>query len=233
MMDCMTVTSRKAHDAYGAPVCFEEELMTGTTIMACEFEGGVMIGADSRTSSGTYIANRAADKLSKVTDYIYCCRSGSAADTQAVLDIVAYQLNFYRNETNEEPTVEIAANVFRDVYYRYRDQLQVGLIIAGWDKVKGGQVYNIPLGGMVIRQKFCMGGSGSTFVFGFTDTNFKENMTEAECKNFLTRAIGLAISRDGSSGGVIRLGQISEKGISRDVIKYCDISESIEGLPVA
>uniref|UniRef100_A0A0K8TK42 Proteasome endopeptidase complex n=1 Tax=Lygus hesperus TaxID=30085 RepID=A0A0K8TK42_LYGHE len=120
MMDCMTVTSRKAHDAYGAPVCFEEELMTGTTIMACEFEGGVMIGADSRTSSGTYIANRAADKLSKVTDYIYCCRSGSAADTQAVLDIVAYQLNFYRNETNEEPTVEIAANVFRDVYYRYR-----------------------------------------------------------------------------------------------------------------
>lgn len=49
-------------------------------------------------------------------------------------------ISIFRNETNEEPTVEIAAAMFRDVYYRYRDQLTVGLIVAGWDKVKGGQV---------------------------------------------------------------------------------------------
>lgn len=43
-----------------------------------------------------YIANRVTDKLTRVTDYIYCCRSGSAADTQAIADIVAYHLEFYR-----------------------------------------------------------------------------------------------------------------------------------------
>jgi 20S proteasome subunit beta 1 len=42
-----------------------------------------------------YIANRVTDKLTKITDYIYCCRSGAAADTQAIADIVAYHLNFY------------------------------------------------------------------------------------------------------------------------------------------
>lgn len=42
-------------------------------------------------------------------------------------------------------------------------------------------------------------------------------------------AIGLAISRDGSSGGVIRLGKLNEKGIARDLIKFSEISESIEG----
>jgi 20S proteasome alpha/beta subunit len=42
-----------------------------------------------------YIANRVTDKLTKVTDHIYCCRSGSAADTQAIADIVAYHLNFH------------------------------------------------------------------------------------------------------------------------------------------
>lgn len=62
--------------------------------MAVEFEGGVVIGADSRTSSGTYVANRVTDKLTRITDKIYCCRSGSAADTQAIADIVAYSLNF-------------------------------------------------------------------------------------------------------------------------------------------
>lgn len=66
-----------------------------TTIMAVEFDGGVVIGADSRTSTGTYVANRVTDKLTKLTDKIYCCRSGSAADTQAIADIVAYSLNYH------------------------------------------------------------------------------------------------------------------------------------------
>ena len=46
--------------------------------------------------SRAYIANRVTDKLTKVTDRIYCCRSGSAADTQAIADIVNYHLNFYQ-----------------------------------------------------------------------------------------------------------------------------------------
>lgn len=44
----------------------------------------------------SYIANRVTDKLTRVTDYIYCCRSGSAADTQAIADIVNYHLEFQR-----------------------------------------------------------------------------------------------------------------------------------------
>lgn len=39
-----------------------------------------------------YVANRVSDKLTRITDQIYCCRSGSAADTQAVADIVSFQL---------------------------------------------------------------------------------------------------------------------------------------------
>jgi hypothetical protein len=38
--------------------------------------------------AGIYVANRVSDKLTAVHDYIYCCRSGSAADTQAVSDYV-------------------------------------------------------------------------------------------------------------------------------------------------
>lgn len=49
--------------------------------MAVIYDGGVLIGADSRTTSGTFIAHRAADKLDFVHDRIFCLRSGSAADT--------------------------------------------------------------------------------------------------------------------------------------------------------
>ena len=54
-----------------------------------------MIGADSRTSTGIYVANRVSDKLTHVHDHIYCCRSGSAADTQAVADYARRYLTDY------------------------------------------------------------------------------------------------------------------------------------------
>jgi Proteasome subunit len=39
-------------------------------IAAC-YKGGVVIGADSRTSMGSYNANRFADKLQQVDNHIY------------------------------------------------------------------------------------------------------------------------------------------------------------------
>ena len=60
---------------------------TGTTILAVCFDGGVVLGADSRVSTGTYVSNRASDKITPLFDgSVYLCRSGSAADTQAVAD---------------------------------------------------------------------------------------------------------------------------------------------------
>ena len=69
------------------------EVSTGTTILALTFDGGVVVCADSRTSTGTYVANRVTDKLVQLSDTIYCCRSGSAADTQALTDYVKYYLS--------------------------------------------------------------------------------------------------------------------------------------------
>ena len=65
--------------------------------MAVEYDGGVIIGADSRTSTGVYVANRVSDKLTEISDTIFCCRSGSSADTQATADLVKYNLNLHRS----------------------------------------------------------------------------------------------------------------------------------------
>lgn len=59
---------------------------TGTTVVAVTYNGGVVIGADSRVSTGTYVSNRASDKLTPLSDFVWLLRSGSAADTQAVAD---------------------------------------------------------------------------------------------------------------------------------------------------
>lgn len=39
--------------------------------------------------------------------------------------------------------MEAAANIFRELCYNYRDSLMAGIIVAGWDKRKGGQVHTM------------------------------------------------------------------------------------------
>ncbi|KAI3382207.1 hypothetical protein SNEBB_010521 [Seison nebaliae] len=208
-----------------------EEVLTGTTIMAVEYDEGVILGADSRTSSGVYVANRVTDKLTPVTENIMCCRSGSAADTQAIADVVKYNLELLKSlRNNEENEVNVAASLFRQYCYGNRDSLKAGIICAGWDKINGGQVYVVPLGGMVTRQPIAIGGSGSGYIYGYVDSNFKKNMTKEECLHFVLNSVSLAISRDGSSGGVVRLAVINKNGTAeRHVIKGKDIPEFYTG----
>ncbi|KAI9230875.1 MAG: proteasome subunit beta type-6 [Piptocephalis tieghemiana] len=191
------------------------EVNLGTSIMAVVFDGGVVIGADSRTTVGPYIANRVTDKLTQVHDRIWCCRSGSAADTQAVADIVHYHLQMYSMQEGEAPSVRVAASLFQELCYSNKDNLTAGIICAGWDKRTGGSVYIIPLGGSLHKQPFAIGGSGSTYIYGYCDSVFREGMNQTECIDFVKNALSLAMARDGSSGGVIRMAVITEKGVER------------------
>ncbi|XP_033929382.1 proteasome subunit beta type-6 [Melopsittacus undulatus] len=201
----------------------EDPLSTGTTIMAAEFDGGVVIGADSRTTTGSYVANRVTDKLTPIHDRIFCCRSGSAADTQAVAEAVAYQLAFHSVELQEPPRVRTAARLFQQSCYRYREELSAGIIVAGWDPRRGGQVYAVPLGGLLHPQPLAIGGSGSSYVYGFVDASFRPGLSREECTQLVARALALAMSRDGSSGGVVRLATVTAEGVERKVLTGAEL----------
>lgn len=191
------------------------EVNLGTSIMAINFRDGVILGADSRTTTGAYIANRVTDKLTQVHDTIWCCRSGSAADTQAVADMVKYYLESYGVAEDEPPTTQTAASMFQEICYSNKDMLSAGIIIAGWDHRHGGQVYSIPLGGSLHKQSYAIAGSGSTYIYGYCDANWKEDMTEEEGVAFVKGSLREAIKWDGSSGGVIRMVVLTAKGAQR------------------
>ena len=67
-----------------------------------------------------------------------------------------------------------------------------------------------------------MSGSGSTFVWGYFDANFKPNMKKDEAAEFLKSAIALACYRDGSSGGIIRLLDLTADKDERSYVDYHD-----------
>ncbi|ODN98530.1 20S proteasome subunit beta 1 [Cryptococcus wingfieldii CBS 7118] len=208
------------------------EVNLGTSIMAVKFDGGVVIGADSRTTTGSYIAglaNRVTDKLTHIHDRIYCCRSGSAADTQAIADAVHQHAQVYTSVYGQAPSVETVATLFEKMCYDNKDQLSAGIIVAGWDKENGGSVLNIPLGGGLFEQPWAIGGSGSTYVYGYCDATYQDGWSEEETITFVKNTLALAMSRDGSSGGCIRMCVITEDKVERHFIPGNELPRFWEG----
>ncbi|KAK3511122.1 hypothetical protein QTP70_032105 [Hemibagrus guttatus] len=169
------------------PGCLSEEVKTGTTIIAIAFAGGVVLGSDSRVSAGETVVNRVMNKLSKLHDKIYCALSGSAADAQTIAEIVNYQLDVHSIEIEDDPLVRSAATLVKNISYKYKEELSAHLIVAGWDRRSGGQVY-VTLDGLLSLQPFAIGGSGSSYIYGFVDAEYRKGMTRQECQKFVVNA---------------------------------------------
>jgi len=195
-----------------------EEHDMGTSIIAVQFRDGVIMGADSRTSTGQYVANRASDKITPLHERIYVCRSGSAADTQAISDYVAYFLDLHTSEIGELPLVKSAASLVQRMSYNNKNHLLAAIIIGGWDPHNGGEIWEVTLGGSRVKQQWAISGSGSSYIYGYCDSLFREGMSREEGLKFVTNALSLAMARDGSSGGLIRTAVITKDGVERGFI---------------
>ncbi|KAL7574892.1 hypothetical protein ACA910_010723 [Epithemia clementina (nom. ined.)] len=192
------------------------EVSTGTTIMAIPTKDGVIMGADCRVSSGIYVVNRTSDKLSQLSEHIFCGRSGSAADLQALTEYVRFYLQQLSVETGREPTVKTAAHIMRRICYDNKERLLAGVIVSGWDSVDGYSVYQIPIGATCLKVPFAISGSGSTYIWGLVDSQFRPDMTVDEGRALVKKSIAHAMARDGSSGGSIRTVLITPTSNDRD-----------------
>jgi len=129
--------------------------------------------------------------------------------------------------------VRTAAQLVQQIAYSNKSALSAGMIVAGWTAAEGGVVFGIPLGGTLLQVPFTLGGSGSSYIYGWVDHSYRPGMTRAECEAFVTRAVSLAMARDGSSGGCIRLVTIHEHGVERKLIEGNDVPLHHDELPHA
>jgi 20S proteasome subunit beta 1 len=90
-----------------------------------------------------------------------------------------------RQSNGGPPSVHIAATLFQSICYTNKDALSAGIIVAGWDKEVGPSVYNIPVGGGLFRQPWAIGGSGSTYVYGYCDATYKDGWGRDETVEFV------------------------------------------------
>lgn len=216
------------------------EIDLGTTLVAIKFQGGVVVGADTRTSVGGYVSNKFAYKINPIFDTssldqelssssCVLCRSGSAADTQYLAKLTKRQFDFRKlQRPSYTPTVSEVAHFLK---YQMRNSnvqnnFQASLICAGCDTNSGGRIFGITPGGSLWEEEnFCVSGSGSTILLGYLDdalqnmqNDFSSNYTKEEAIALVTKLLKLSIGRDGSSGGLVRLYVIDQNGLQETTV---------------
>ena len=151
-------------------------------------------------------------------------RSGTSAHTQTIAKMVRYYVDVQASELGAFPPVESAAAIMRQIIYSNAGRLSASMICSGWDPYKGYQIYSVNQTGFKQEGDWALSGSGSTFIWGYFDANYRNDMTLEEAKAFIKSAISLACYRDGSSGGIIRMCSITEDKNERFYVPYQEFS---------
>lgn len=115
---------------------------TGTTIVGVVFDKGVILGADTRATEGSIVADPDCLKIHYLSPNIYCCGAGTAADTEFVTQMVASELELHRLNTKRESRVAQVEARLTTHLFKYMGHIGAALIVGGVD-IKGPHLVSV------------------------------------------------------------------------------------------
>lgn len=190
----------------------EMENKKGTTTLGLVFKDGVVAAAEHRATMGTLIAHKVTKKIFKIDEHMLLTTAGLVGDAQLLARLLKVEAELYKLEREEVMPVKGAATLMANIlnqrkFYPY----YVQLIIAGTDAT-GSHVFSLDAAGGAIEDIYTTTGSGSPYVFGVLEDNYREGMSEDDAVNLAIRAITAAIKRDSASGNGMDIVVITKKG---------------------
>jgi len=173
---------------------------TGTTIVGLIYKYGVVLGADTRATSGSIVADKNCEKIHYIASNIYCCGAGTAADTENTTGLISSQLELHRLATGREPRVVTAKTMLQQMLFRYQGHISAALILGGVD-VTGPSLYTVYPHGSTDNLPYVTMGSGSLAAMAVFEANYKANMEKEEAIKVVHAAVCSGIFNDLGSGG--------------------------------
>eukprot|EP00796_Vickermania_ingenoplastis_P005395 gene5395-3884_t len=174
-------------------------LKTGTTIVGVVYRDGVVLGADTRATEGNIVADKRCRKIHYMAPNIMCCGAGTAADTEAVTNMISSQLTLHRLESGKASRVLQALTMLKRHLYRYQGHVSAALVLGGVD-VDGPFLATIAPHGSTDRLPYVTMGSGSIAAMAAMEAGYHDGMTCDEAKALVVEAIHKGIFNDPFSG---------------------------------
>jgi proteasome beta subunit len=124
-----------------------------------------------------------------------------------------YNANLFRLQNKELMPVKSAARLCSNILFNQRYfPYYVQIIMAGYTKGEGSNIYNIDLFGSMTTEKFISTGSGSPVAYGYLESEYKDNMSVNDAYKVAMQAIAAAIRRNAGTGDSINVVIIDKNG---------------------
>jgi 20S proteasome subunit beta 2 len=184
---------------------------TGTTVAGLVFDGGVVLGADTRATDGSTVCTKAEAKIHSISDNIWCCGAGTAADNDSIARLCSAKLRLFQLNTGLQPRVEQAVTFLVNKLFPYGGHLSAALIVGGVD-FKGPSIFSVSPDGCAFQCPFRSTGSGSLAAYSVLEAGWRPRLTLDEAKELVANAIEAGITNDLGSGSDVNLCIITPKG---------------------
>lgn len=197
-----------------------DAVKTGTSTIGITFDGGVVVGADHRATMGHFIANKSVKKLFQISNSIALTTAGLVGHAQSLSRTLAAELKLYELKEGNAMTVKGAATLTANILVGRPHYVQ--LLIVGVDS-SGSSVYSIDSAGGSIPDVYCATGSGSPYMYGVLEDQFREGMDEKSALKVAAKALLASAQRDAASGNGMDLAVITaENGYQQLSVEQVD-----------
>jgi len=174
------------------------------------FQGGVVLGADTRATEGTIVSDKNCEKIHYIAPNIYCCGAGTAADTENVTLLISSQLELLRRQSNRESRVVTAMTNLKRRLFQYQGYISAALVLGGVD-CTGPHLYTVYPHGSTDKLPYVSMGSGSLAAMAMLESGYKDDLSEAEAIALVASAIRAGIFNDLGSGSNVDITIIRAK----------------------
>lgn len=186
---------------------------TGTTIVGLIFKDGVILGADTRATADTIVADKNCKKIHYLAPHIYCCGAGTAADCDYVTRMISSQLELHHLNTGKLVPVAAANRLIKQYLFRYQGHVSAALVLGGVDST-GPHLTSIHPHGSTDSLPYTTMGSGSLAAMAVFEARYKPNMSLDEGKKLVRDAVAAGIFNDLGSGSNIDLCVITKDSVN-------------------
>ena len=183
------------------------DLPHGTTIVAMDFDGGVIMTGDRRSTAGNMIAQRDIEKVFRCDDFSCVGISGVAGIGLELVRLFQLELEHYEKLEGRTLSLEGKANRLATFVRGNLAGAMQGLVVvplfAGFDQDVGiGRIFSYDVaGGRYEERKFHGIGSGSVFARGALKKLYTEGMSEEDAITACMQALYDAADDDSATGG--------------------------------
>ncbi|KAK0211473.1 20S proteasome subunit [Armillaria fumosa] len=172
---------------------------TGTTIVGCLFEDGIVLGADTRATEGPIVADKNCEKIHYISESIRCCGAGTAADTEFTTALISSNMELHALHTGRKPRVVTAMTMLKQMLFQYQGHIGAALVLGGVDAT-GPNLFTIHPHGSTDKLPYVTMGSGSLAAMAVFESNWRPNMSRDEALTLVKHAISAGIFNDLGSG---------------------------------